>query len=314
MGQAKVKPKKKKGELKKYFASHKWLYLLFAPGMIYFIIFKYLPMFGVAIAFQQFSPYLGYTGSPWVGLKHFQRLFQSSQFYSIFWNTLILSFYNLAISFPFAILLAISMNYLRSHKFKKVMQMVTYAPHFFSTAVMVGLLMQILSFRTGIVNNVLVGLGLERINFMGKASYFRSIFVWSGIWQNAGYSSIIYISALAGVDTQLHEAAMLDGASKWKRVLHIDLPCIAPTIVIQFILSIGSILNVGYQKVLLMQNATNKQVSEVIDTFVYNSGIAAGLPNYSYTTAVGMFKSVICLILIVLANQISKKISDTSLL
>ncbi len=278
------------------------------------LLFAYYPMLGLQIAFKDFKVTQGVWGSPWVGLKHFQRLFQSSQFYSIFWNTLILSFYNLAISFPFAILLAISMNYLRSHKFKKVMQMVTYAPHFFSTAVMVGLLMQILSFRTGIVNNVLVGLGLERINFMGKASYFRSIFVWSGIWQNAGYSSIIYISALAGVDTQLHEAAMLDGASKWKRVLHIDLPCIAPTIVIQFILSIGSILNVGYQKVLLMQNATNKQVSEVIDTFVYNSGIAAGLPNYSYTTAVGMFKSVICLILIVLANQISKKISDTSLL
>ena len=278
------------------------------------LLFAYYPMLGLQIAFKDFKVTQGVWGSPWVGLKHFQRLFQSSQFYSIFWNTLILSFYNLAISFPFAILLAISMNYLRSHKFKKVMQMVTYAPHFFSTAVMVGLLMQFLSFRTGIVNNVLVGLGLERINFMGKASYFRSIFVWSGIWQNAGYSSIIYISALAGVDTQLHEAAMLDGASKWKRVLHIDLPCIAPTIVIQFILSIGSILNVGYQKVLLMQNATNKQVSEVIDTFVYNSGIAAGLPNYSYTTAVGMFKSVICLILIVLANQISKKISDTSLL
>ena len=278
------------------------------------LLFAYYPMLGLQIAFKDFKVTQGVWGSPWVGLKHFQRLFQSSQFYSIFWNTLILSFYNLAISFPFAILLAISMNYLRSHKFKKVMQMVTYAPHFFSTAVMVGLLMQILSFRTGIVNNVLVGLGLERINFMGKASYFRSIFVWSGIWQNAGYSSIIYISALAGVNTQLHEAAMLDGASKWKRVLHIDLPCIAPTIVIQFILSIGSILNVGYQKVLLMQNATNKQVSEVIDTFVYNSGIAAGLPNYSYTTAVGMFKSVICLILIVLANQISKKISDTSLL
>lgn len=278
------------------------------------LLFAYYPMLGLQIAFKDFKVTQGVWGSPWVGLKHFQRLFQSSQFYSIFWNTLILSFYNLAISFPFAILLAISMNYLRSHKFKKVMQMVTYAPHFFSTAVMVGLLMQILSFRTGIVNNVLVGLGLERINFMGKASYFRSIFVWSGIWQNAGYSSIIYISALAGVDTQLHEAAMLDGASKWKRGLHIDLPCIAPTIVIQFILSIGSILNVGYQKVLLMQNATNKQVSEVIDTFVYNSGIAAGLPNYSYTTAVGMFKSVICLILIVLANQISKKISDTSLL
>ena len=245
------------------------------------LLFAYYPMLGLQIAFKDFKVTQGVWGSPWVGLKHFQRLFQSSQFYSIFWNTLILSFYNLAISFPFAILLAISMNYLRSHKFKKVMQMVTYAPHFFSTAVMVGLLMQILSFRTGIVNNVLVGLGLERINFMGKASYFRSIFVWSGIWQNAGYSSIIYISALAGVDTQLHEAAMLDGASKWKRVLHIDLPCIAPTIVIQFILSIGSILNVGYQKVLLMQNATNKQVSEVIDTFVYHSGIAAGLPNYS---------------------------------
>ncbi len=290
------------------------LYVMLLLPILQVLLFAYYPMLGLQIAFKDFKVTQGVWGSPWVGLKHFQRLFQSSQFYSIFWNTLILSFYNLAISFPFAILLAISMNYLRSHKFKKVMQMVTYAPHFFSTAVMVGLLMQILSFRTGIVNNVLVGLGLERINFMGKASYFRSIFVWSGIWQNAGYSSIIYISALAGVDTQLHEAAMLDGASKWKRVLHIDLPCIAPTIVIQFILSIGSILNVGYQKVLLMQNATNKQVSEVIDTFVYNSGIAAGLPNYSYTTAVGMFKSVICLILIVLANQISKKISDTSLL
>lgn len=289
------------------------LYLMLLLPVIQILLFSYYPMLGLQIAFKDFRVTEGIWGSPWVGLKHFQRLFQSSQFYTIFMNTLVLSFYNLAVSFPFAILLAISLNYLRQRRFRKVMQMVTYAPHFFSTAVMVGLLLQILSLRTGIVNNILAALGMERINFMGEASYFKSIFVWSGVWQDAGYASIIYISALAGVDPQLHEAAMLDGASKWKRVIHIDLPCIAPTIVIQFILSVGRILNVGFQKVLLMQNSTNKQASEIIDTYVYNTGIASGLPNYSYTTAVGMFKSVIGLLLIVLANQISKKISETSL-
>ena len=257
------------------------------------LLFAYYPMLGLQIAFKDFKVTQGVWGSPWVGLKHFQRLFQSSQFYSIFWNTLILSFYNLAISFPFAILLAISMNYLRSHKFKKVMQMVTYAPHFFSTAVMVGLLMQILSFRTGIVNNVLVGLGLERINFMGKASYFRSIFVWSGIWQNAGYSSIIYISALAGVDTQLHEAAMLDGASKWQIFWNVTLPQLKPTTFFVVIMLTIASFKVYDQMYMITQGGPGNATMTLV-YYIYNVAFV-NTPKYGYASAVSMVLFVLVL-------------------
>lgn len=304
---------KKQWKLLKQLRINWELYLLILIPVIYVIVFHYLPMYGLQIAFKNFNLAKGMFASKWVGLAHFERFFHSYQFVLLLKNTLVLSVYNLAVGFPFPILLAISLNYLRNERFKKVVQMTTYAPHFISVVVIAGLITQMLSVRIGFINNLIELLGGQRVDFLGNPAYFKSIYVGSGIWQEAGWGSIIYLAALAGIDPQLHEAALMDGASKVRRIWHIDLPGIAPTIIILLIMNIGRIMNVGFQKVLLLQNPLNMESSEVIDTYVYNIGIASGLPNFSYVTAIGMFKSIISLILIICANKIAKKISDTSL-
>ncbi len=289
------------------------LYLLIAIPVIYIIIFKYLPMYGTQIAFRKYSVTKGIFGSPWVGLEHFGNFIRSYNFSGLFLNTLILSLYQLIAGFPVPIILALSLNYCKNKIFKKTVQMATYAPYFISVVVISGLILQILALRTGIVNNILDFLGFGRVDFIGKPELFSSIYVWSGIWQNAGWGSIIYLAALAGVDPELHEAAIVDGANKFQRVRFIDIPCILPTTIILLILNFGRILHVGFQKVLLLQNSLNKSSSEIIQTYVYKIGLASAVPNYSYASAVGLFTAVISLIMILIVNKIAKHVSETSL-
>ncbi len=281
--------------------------------LAYILVFAYYPMLGVQIAFKDYKMNLGIWGSPWIGFNHFVRFFKSMQFPLVMKNTVILSLYNLLVSTPFALFLAVCINYLINGKYKKVVQMVTYAPHFISVVIMVAIMNQILSVRTGIVNNLLAAVGFNKIDFLGNASFFRHLYVWSGVWQNAGWNSIIYISALSGIDPQIHEAAIVDGATKLRRVFSIDLPSIMPTFIILMIMNVGRIMNVGFTKVFAMQNTLNKTYSEVIETYVYNVTFTSGMPNYSYTTAIGLFNSVVGLILIVLVNALSRRLTDSSL-
>lgn len=291
----------------------KYLYLLLAVPVVYVFIFNYVPIYGVLMAFKRFSPAEGIWGSEWVGLYNFQRFFSLPDCLKIIWNTISLSLYSLIASFPFPIILALGINHCVSNKLKKSVQMITFAPYFLSTVILVGLLTQIFGMRTGIVNHIISALGMEQINFMGEASYFNDIYVWSGIWQGTGYSSIIYVSALSGVNPAYHEAAMIDGATIWQRIWHIDLATIRPTIVIMLILSMGKILNVGFEKVFLMQNPMNLDVSEIISTYVYRVSIQSARPDYSFGTAIGLFQNVVAVLLTILVNKLANKISGEGL-
>ncbi|KRE45801.1 sugar ABC transporter permease [Paenibacillus sp. Soil724D2] len=289
------------------------MYALLALPVIYVLVFKYYPMYGAQIAFKDYIASKGVAGSEWVGLKHFIRFFNSYEFVKLMKNTLIISLYSLLAGIPFPIILALSLNYVKNQLFKKSVQMITYAPHFISVVVIVGIVMELLDPRNGLVNMLLGQLGFEPINFMARPEYFSSIYVWSGIWQNVGFSCIIYLAALAGVDPAQHEAAVIDGASKFQRMLHIDLPSILPVMIILLILNTGHILDLGFEKVLLLQNPLNARTSEVIDTFVYKVGLASQTMNYSYSTAINLFKSVIGLILLISVNQMAKKAKQESL-
>ncbi len=289
------------------------LYALILLPFLYVAVFHYVPMYGLQIAFKHYIIPKGITGSDWAGFVHFDRFFNSYDFVRIIRNTFELSFYNLAVGFPAPIVLALSLHYLMRRRFKKLLQLVSYAPHFISVVVLVGIVVQLLSVRTGILNHALAFFTGEQINLLGEPAYFKSIYVWSGVWQQMGWGSIIYLAALSSIDPQLHEAAVMDGASKVRRIWHIDLPGILPTVVVILILDIGRIMNIGFQKVLLLQNQLNLESSEIIDTYVYKVGILSGIPNYSYAASIGLFKSVIGLVLIVAANRIARKVNDTSL-
>jgi putative aldouronate transport system permease protein len=287
------------------------LYLLSLPVVVYFLIFHYWPMYGIQIAFKDFIATRGIWGSPFVGLKHFNRFFNSYHFGSLIKNTLGISIYSLLVGFPFPILLALMMNEVRNKTFKKTVQTVTYAPHFLSTVVMVGMMTSMLSPKTGIVNKFLNQLGISSVYFMGEPAWFRSAYVWSGVWQNVGWNSVIYMAALSGVDPSLYEAAIVDGASKWQRIWHITIPGILPTAIILLIMNTGKVMSVGFEKVFLMQNGLNLTVSEVISTYVYKAGLIGA--QYSFSTAVGLFNSIINCILLIAVNKISKKTTETSL-
>ena len=288
------------------------LYLLVSIPVIYLVIFRYVPMYGVQIAFRRYQPVRGIMGSPWVGLDYFKQFITNHRFWSIIRNTLSISLYTLA-TFPLSIILAVLLNYIPLRGFKKTVQLVSYAPHFISTVVMVSIILQFLDTRNGLINILITSLGGEAVNFMAKEEMFYHIYVWSGVWQTIGYSSIIYIAALAGVSPELHEAAIMDGATILKRVWHIDLPCILPTVMIMFIMQCGTVMSVGYEKVFLMQNDLNLAVSEVIDTYVYKQGLTASMPKYSYSTAVGLFVSIINSSLLIFVNWAAKKFSGSSL-
>lgn len=293
------------------FRRSRQLYLLLLLPLLYMLIFHYVPMVGASLAFKNYNPALGILGSPWVGLKNFMRFWGSPSFFLTVKNTLILSLASLVCGLPFPILLAVSLNECRQRRVRKVVQMVTYAPYFISTVIMVSLLMQWSSVRGGMFNNILGIFGMEPINIFGDAKYFRATYIISGIWQFTGFNSIIYLAALSGVDTSLYEAATVDGANKLQKIWYIDLPTITPTIVILLILNAGQVMNVGFEKVYLMQNQLNMQVSEIIATYTYKVGLLD--LDFAYSTAVGLFNSVINFVLLILVNTISRKIGDTSL-
>lgn len=287
------------------------LYLLILPVVVYFIIFKYLPMFGVQIAFRDYISTRGFWRSPFVGFKYFERFFNSYWFGTVIGNTLSISLYQLLVSFPMPIILALMMNEVKNKRFKKTVQTVTYAPHFLSTVVLVGMLTAMLSPKSGVVNPLLSTMNIEPVYFLAEEKWFKSIYVWSGIWQNTGWGSIIYMAALAGIDPQLHEAAIVDGATKLQRIWNITIPGILPTAITLLILNTGKIMTIGFEKIFLMQNSLNLAASEVISTYVYKSGLLGA--QYSYSTAVDLFNSVINLLLLMTVNYISRKVSETSL-
>lgn len=297
--------------LKRDLTKNWFLYLMILPVLIYFVVYHYWPMYGVQLAFKDYNIKQGIAGSPFVGLKYFERFISSYNFERLLFNTLGISIYSLVVGFPIPIIFALLLNYLRSNRLKKVTQMVSYAPHFISTVVICSMI-SIFSTKDTDLFNILRGLvGLEPVSFLSKPEWFKSIYVWSGVWQNTGWSAIIYISALSGVDYQMHEAAIIDGASKLQRIRHIDLPSIKSTIVMLLILNLGSMMSVGFEKVYLLQNDLNRTTSSIISTYVYEQGLVK--QNYGFSTAVGLFNSVINFILLVSANIVSRKLFDESL-
>ncbi|WP_414694849.1 ABC transporter permease [Paenibacillus sp.] len=287
------------------------LYALIALPVAYFVIFRYLPMYGILIAFKEFSPAKGIWGSPWVGFDHFVAFFESYNFTQILRNTVVLSMLLLLIAFPIPILIALMINQVAHRRLKKFIQTSIYAPYFISTVVLIGMVYVFLSPNSGIVNNIIVALGGEPVLFMGKSEWFRPIYVFTDVWQNTGFASIVYLAALAGIDPHLHEAAVVDGANKWQRVRHIDLPGILPTVLIMFILAIGNLMNIGFEKAFLMQTDLNADASEIIPTYVYKIGIQRA--QYSFSAAIGLFNAAINLILLVIVNQSVKKMNGNSL-
>ncbi|MBQ5787201.1 MAG: sugar ABC transporter permease [Oscillospiraceae bacterium] len=303
---------------KKLFKSYKQHWQLFVFLIIpvaYILIFAYWPMFGLQIAFKKFSIVKGIAGSPWVGMKNFIKFFNAYQFEQVITNTLTLSVYALAAAFPFPIIFALVLNVVENAKYKKIVQTITYMPHFISIVVLVGMLMQIFHPMVGLYGKFYKAItGEMATDLFSKPAMFKHLYVWSGVWQGFGYNSIIYIAALTNVSGELHEAAEVDGASRFQRVIHIDFPALVPTIVIMLILRMGSIMSIGFEKTYLMQNSLNISASEIISTFVYKKGLGAGVGNdYSYSTAIGMFNSIVNLILITTVNTISRRVSETSL-
>ncbi|WP_188454950.1 ABC transporter permease [Virgibacillus oceani] len=286
------------------------LYVFLLPALTYFFIIHYIPMYGVQIAFKDFIATKGILGSPWTGFDHFERFFNSYYFWRLLKNTLAINFYQLLL-FPLPIIFALMLNELRNGAFKKWSQTLTYAPHFISVVVLVGMLVAFLDPLTGLVNNAIVALGGESVPFLTSPEWFRHIYVWSGEWQALGWGTIIYLAALAGVNPELHEAAKVDGATRMQRILRINLPSILPTVVILFILDIGKFMSIGFEKVLLMQNSLNSETSDIIQTFVYETGLLEG--QYSFAAAIGLFDSIINIILLVIVNQIARKTSENSL-
>ena len=305
------KTEKKKWSLKEDIQKRWQLYLMLLLPLAYIIVFCYVPMVGILIAFEDYSFRKGILGSDWVGLKYFEQFFSNPDMMKLLKNTLVISFYSLLISFPAPIILALALHIIGGKRFKKFMQSLTYAPYFISTVVMVGIILQCFHLNIGIVNNLLALVGLDRVDFMGRASYFRHIYVWSGVWQTTGYAAVIYIAALGNVDQSLVEASLIDGANRLQRIKIVELPALKPIITIQLIMAIGSIMGVGFEKVFLMQSPLNLSVSEIISTYVYKRGLKD--MQYSFATAVGLFNSVVNFILLFLANKISQKFGETSL-
>jgi putative aldouronate transport system permease protein len=287
------------------------LYIIILLPLAFILLFHYGPMYGIQIAFKEYDVTKGIFGSSWVGLKHFNRFIGSYNFKVIVWNTVSISFFSLLFGLPVPIILAISLNECDNRKYKKFVQTVTYAPHFISMVVMVSMIILTLSLNNGIINNIIAFLGGKRINFMSKPEMFKSIYIMSGIWQGMGYGSILYLAVLTGIDPTLYEAAVIDGASRIKKIRHIDIPFLIPTIIIMLILALGQIMNVGFEKIYLMQNKLNISASETIATYIYKIGIENA--NFSYSAAIGFFNSVINMIMIILVNQVARKISETSL-
>lgn len=299
-----------KGFIKGMYHS-RYLYLLILPAIVYYFVFHYMPMYGVLIAFKDFNAYQGIWKSPWVGMKHFKAFFQSQFAPRLIRNTLLINLYDLAVGFPIPIILALFINELQKEWFKKSVQTIVYLPYFISTVVMCGMLVSFLSPSSGMINNLRELLGKEPIHFLAEPSWFRTVYVWSGVWQGAGWGSIIYLAALTGIDVQLYEAATVDGATKWQKMIYITIPGILPTIIIMLIMRVGSMLSVGFEKIMLLYNPLTYETADVISTYVYRKGILDA--NYSYTAAIGLFNSIINFILLISVNKFSRRVSETSL-
>ena len=300
-----------KVDLKKRFKASKYLLILFLPCLIFYIVFKYLPMWGIVISFFDYNSYVGLAGSEFVGLDHFRQFFSSPEAVRTIKNTVVLGLQQLIFGFPVPIIFALLLNEVTGLRKKKLVQTISYMPHFLSMVVVCGMLYTLLSPVGGVVNNIIQMFGGETINFLAEEKYFRLIYVVSGIWQEMGWGAIIYMAALAGIDSSLYEAAAMDGASRFKQITQITLPSLAPTIITMLLLRVGSVLSVGLEKALLLQKPVTFAVSDVIDTYVYRQGMVSG--NLSYATAVGLFNSVVCLILLFAANAIAKRFSESNL-
>lgn len=296
----------------KSITKHYQLYIFLLPAVIWYVTFAYAPIYGLQIAFKNYNPALGFTRSSWIGFKYFRSFFRSYYFWPVIRNTLALSFYSLLAGFPFPIILALMLNEVQQLRYKKFVQTVTYAPHFISTVVLVGMIYIFLTPRTGLIPIFLRALGFDASkNMLSDPSSFRHVYVWSGIWKSTGWSSIIYLAALSSVDPSIYEAAIIDGASRIQRIRHVNIPAIIPTITILLILNAGSIMSVGFEKVFLLQNELNNETSEVISTYIYKRGLIKA--DFSFSSAVGLFNNVINFIVLVSVNAATRRLSETSL-
>mgnify|MGYP005756813863 FL=1 len=297
-------------KVRKDWLRNRSLYLLMLPVIIFYVLFHYKPMYGALIAFKDYSPALGFADSPWVGLDNFVRFFDGIYFWRLLRNTVLLSFYNILFGFPAPIILALLLNEVKNEKFKRLTQTITYLPHFISMIVVAGMITNF-CMTTGLFNDIIEFFGGEASPLLQNPKYYRTIYVASSIWQQVGWGSIIYLSALSGVDSQLYEAAAIDGAGKWKQLLHVTLPGITPTIVIMLIMQVGRAMSMGHEKTILLYNSATYETADIISSYVYRIGLLE--QDWSYSTAIGLFNSVINLVLIILANRVSKKLTETSL-
>ena len=300
-----------KRSFSKYFKMNVALYIMLIPGILNLIFFKYAPMYGLIVAFQNYKPKLGYLGSPFVGLKHFYAFFRDPFCWRIIRNTFVLGSYSILINFPAPIILALLLNEIRYPKFKRVVQTISYMPHFLSVVIVVGLMMEIFNVDNGPVNQLIQALGFEKISFFTGPQYFRSLYIGSAMWQGIGFSSIIYLAAIAGIDMEMYESAVLDGATRIQQIIHITLPSIAPTITILFIMAMGGIMGNDMQKILLMYNSRTYATADTVSTYVYRAGIEGS--SFSYSTAVGFLMNIISLFFLAITNWVSNHVGETSL-
>jgi putative aldouronate transport system permease protein len=307
IGKKKFEPRIIADKIMKY----KYLYLLFLPVLVWYILFCYVPMYGIVIAFKDYNIFTGIADSPWVGFKYFQQFFESVYFWRLIRNTFVISFYGLIFGFPAPILLALLFNELKNGLFKKTVQTISYLPHFISTVIIVSMFVEFLSPSRGLINNLIAMFGGERIYFLGNPKYFRAVYTIMGIWQGVGWGTIIYLAALTGINTELYEAAIIDGCNRFKQTIHVTLPGIASTIIIMLIFRVGSLLSVGSESIILMYNPAIYETADVISTYVYRRGLVDA--QYSFAAAVGLFNAIIGLVLIGVTNALSKRYSETSL-
>ena len=294
----------------KYYRNHWQLYALFALPLVYYILFHYMPIYGALIAFKDFNAKKGILGSEWVGFRYVLQFLRDPYFFKVFRNTLVLNIFALLFGFPAPILFALLLNECKHGGYKRVVQSVSYLPHFISTVVVCGMIVNFLATQ-GVLNDFLAALGFERTSFLQRPQYFRTIYIASGVWQNVGWGAIIYLAALSGINTELYEAVLIEGANRLQKTIYVTLPGILPTISIMLILRIGSLMRIGFEKILLLYNGATFETADVIDTFVYRRGILGA--DFSYATAVGLFKSIVAMVLLVMANRFSKRFGETSL-
>lgn len=302
---------KKKHPLLAHFKRFYWLYIFLIPGLVSIYLFKLRPMYGLQVAFRNFSIVKGVWGSDWVGLEHFRTLFKSVNFLRVLKNSIITSVLRLLWGFPFPIILALLLNEMKNEKYKKTLQTIMYLPHFISWVIVITMVTALLSKTNGVINTLIVAFGGEKIDFLTSTKWFRPVLISSGIWKEAGWGTVIYMAALAGVDVQLYEAAMIDGANRWQRLLHITVPCILGTVTIMLIMKMGDILSNGFEQIWLLQNAPNKEVAEVLETYSYQVGLREG--RFSFATAIGFFQSVVGMIMVFLSNFLSKRMGGKGL-